>query len=195
MTEQHGAVEPGFSQEPLSADAHAKAMADYILAGTRRAYELGNRGPIRFDDDGSLDAGIVEAYWRCGFYVFEDVVGEQELADLATDLESVLERAPHEKGAEVDSKGRPALGTELAQRTFLFARPLSDPVGGLARRGRGSLSGTVQGSPQPVSGAAVTLKDHQDGLGNVFATTTSALGFFRIDGVSDGVFIGVSMLK
>ncbi len=133
MTEQHGAVEPGFSQQPLSADAHAKAMADYILAGTRRAYELGNRGPIRFNDDGSLHADIVEAYWRCGFYVFEGVVGEEELEDLATDLESVLGRAPHEKGAEVDSKGRPALGTELAQRTFLFARPLSDPVGGTSK--------------------------------------------------------------
>ena len=85
MTEHHVAVEPGSSREPavpLSADEHARAMADYILEGTRRAYELGNRGPIRFNDDGSLHEDIVEGYWRCGFYVFEGVVGKEELADL-----------------------------------------------------------------------------------------------------------------
>ena len=39
----------------VSADEHARAMADYIAEGTRRAYEIGNRGPIRRDANGRLD--------------------------------------------------------------------------------------------------------------------------------------------
>jgi len=37
----------------------AAAMAAYLQAGEERARALGNRGPIRFDAAGALDAGIV----------------------------------------------------------------------------------------------------------------------------------------
>ncbi len=50
------------------------AMQAYLQAGEQRAATLGNRGPIRFTADGALHPDIVEAYWRCGFYVFEGVL-------------------------------------------------------------------------------------------------------------------------
>ncbi len=105
-------------------------MDAYIREGERIAYALGNRGPIRFDDDGTLDQEITEAYGRCGFYVFEGALSAEELHDLQTDLEYVFERAPHTKDATVDAQGRPALGTEFTRPTFRFAKPLSDPYGG-----------------------------------------------------------------
>ena len=45
------------------------AMQAYLRDGERRAVALGNRGPIRFTPAGELHPEIVEAYWRCGFYV------------------------------------------------------------------------------------------------------------------------------
>ena len=107
----------------------------YFLEGERMACELGNRGPIRFNDDGTLDKAILDAYWLYGFYVLEGVLSDNELKDLKADLESVLERAPHTKNAKVDAKGRKVLGAELALPTFHFARPLSDPVGGTSKHG------------------------------------------------------------
>ena len=62
----------------VSADEHARAMADYIAEGTRRAYEIGNRGPIRRDANGMLDQSILDAYSEHGFYVFEGVVSDEE---------------------------------------------------------------------------------------------------------------------
>ena len=102
----------------------------YLIEGERRAGELGNRGPLRFDDDGNLLPGILEAYWRTGFYVFEGVLGEAELGDLDADFERVLERAPSSSTATTDARGRPALGVDVKLPQFHFARPLSDPVGG-----------------------------------------------------------------
>ena len=46
------------------------AMRDYFRAGEEKAHALGNRGPIRFLDDGGLHPDILDAYWRCGFYIF-----------------------------------------------------------------------------------------------------------------------------
>ena len=51
--------------------SHTEAMQDYFAEGEARALALGNRGPLRFGPDGKLDPGIVEAYERVGFYVFE----------------------------------------------------------------------------------------------------------------------------
>ena len=51
-----------------------RAMQEYLRAGEKRAFALGNRGPIRFTAKGELHPEIVEAYWRCGFYVFEGVL-------------------------------------------------------------------------------------------------------------------------
>ncbi len=106
------------------------AMQAYLRDGERRAFALGNRGPIRFNAKGELDPAIVEAYWRCGFYVFEDVLKPDELADIERDLFDILDRLPVEKGAAVDRKGRPALALGCQAPTLQWARPLSDPWGG-----------------------------------------------------------------
>ncbi|MBU2532681.1 MAG: phytanoyl-CoA dioxygenase, partial [Alphaproteobacteria bacterium] len=58
----------------ITAAQHAEAMRDYIREGEAIARSLGNRGPIRYGDDGKLHAEILSAYWRHGFYVFENVI-------------------------------------------------------------------------------------------------------------------------
>ena len=117
----------------LNAREHADAMQDYIRQGTERALALPNRGPIVLDDNGKLDAEIVKNYWEYGFYVFTGVVDGEELAELRADIERVLDRAPVERGAELDAHGRPAIGAEFERGTFSFVNPLSDPVGGTDR--------------------------------------------------------------
>ena len=46
----------------LSAAEHASVMVEYFADGTRRAYALGNRGPIRMGADGKLHRDILDAY-------------------------------------------------------------------------------------------------------------------------------------
>ena len=106
------------------------AMTHYRADGERRAAALGNRGPLRFDAAGRLDAAILDAYSRCGFYIFERVLHEEELADIERDVADMLERAPVTKGAAVDRHGRPALGVDCKGLNLSWVRPLTDPVGG-----------------------------------------------------------------
>jgi Phytanoyl-CoA dioxygenase (PhyH) len=108
------------------------AMARYRGEGEERALRLGNRGPIQFDRDGNLDPAILNAYSRCGFYIFEGLLGEEELKDIERDVAEMLARAPVTKGATVDSQGRPALGVDCQASNISWVRPLSDPVGGTA---------------------------------------------------------------
>lgn len=108
------------------------AMQAYLREGEKRAHALGNRGPIRFTADGALHPEIVEAYWRCGFYVFEGVLKPDELADIEHDLRDILGRLPVERGASVDAKGRPALGADCTAPNLLWSKPLGDPFGGTA---------------------------------------------------------------
>ena len=72
-------------------------MQAYLQEGERRAFELGNRGPIRFTEDGKLHPAILEAYWRCGFYVFEGVLKPDELADIDAVLAALKARAIEHK--------------------------------------------------------------------------------------------------
>ncbi|HQP67445.1 MAG TPA: hypothetical protein PK072_12435, partial [Quisquiliibacterium sp.] len=109
---------------------HDAAMRAYLAEGERRAFTLGNRGPIRFTADGKVHPDILDAYWRCGFYVFEGVLKPDELADIEADIRNILERLPSERGSPVDAKGRPALGVDCTAPTLFWARPLGDPVGG-----------------------------------------------------------------
>jgi len=109
--------------------ADADLAEAYFDSGEARALSLGNRGPIRFDADGRLDSAIVDAYERTGFYIFENVIDDQELGELDEDLASLLDRAPAEEGSAVDAQGRPAVGGGRHPH-FLWARPLSDPWGG-----------------------------------------------------------------
>ena len=111
----------------------AGPMEDYLRAGAERARTLGNRGPIRFNADGTLDPEIVDAYWRCGFYVFEGVLGDEELADIEADLLDIQDRLPTERGSPVDAKGRPALGASNEAPTLFWSKPLADPFGGTAQ--------------------------------------------------------------
>ena len=114
----------------LSAKEHACEMGDYIAEGTRRAHEIGNRGPIKRGADGKLDQDILDAYWEHGFYVFEGVVGAEEVAELRADVERMLEHAPIDPKSDTDAKGRPAFGSEFTRPPYRYARPLSDPLGG-----------------------------------------------------------------
>lgn len=106
------------------------AMQAYLREGEKRAFALGNRGPIRFTPTGDLHPEIVEAYWRCGFYVFEGALRGDELADIERDLHDIQDRLPVARGAAVDRKGRPALASGCKAPTLQWARPLSDPWGG-----------------------------------------------------------------
>ena len=106
------------------------AMQAYLRAGERRAEALGNRGPIRLTASGELHPEIVEAYWRCGFYVFQGVLKTDELADIERDLHMIIDRLPVEKGAALDARGRPALSADCSGPNLHWARPLSDPWGG-----------------------------------------------------------------
>ena len=102
----------------------------YLEAGQERAMALGNRGPIRFEADGALAKDIVDAYWRTGFYVFEDVLRPEELDDLKADVAAIRSRLPTAKGATVDAEGRPAIAAGLRAPTLFWAKPLADPFGG-----------------------------------------------------------------
>jgi len=106
------------------------AMRAYLREGERRAFELGNRGAIRFTTEGKVHPEILEAYWRCGFYVFEGVLRAEELAEIEADLFNILDRLPTEQGSPIDAKGRPALGADCTAPTLFWSKPLGDPFGG-----------------------------------------------------------------
>jgi ectoine hydroxylase-related dioxygenase (phytanoyl-CoA dioxygenase family) len=114
----------------LTRAEHAAGMAAYLREGERRARQIGNRGPVRFDRDGRLHPDIVDAFGEHGFYVLEGVIGPRELDELRADAAEMIERAPVRRGADVDAQGRPALGRDYAIQPYLLIKPLSDPWGG-----------------------------------------------------------------
>jgi hypothetical protein len=123
--------------QPLTAVAHVRAMSEYGKRAEARAYALGNRGPIKVGADGKLLPEILDSYWANGFYVFQGVVGPEELAELRTDIDAVLSRAPVAPDAKVDYAGRPVREHGIVKPPYRWARPLSDPVGGTdANNGR-----------------------------------------------------------
>jgi hypothetical protein len=111
-------------------DAQAKAMETYFRDGEARAQGLGNRGPVRFTVDGKLSSEILDAYHEFGFYIFQDVVGEEELGELRSELHAMLDRLPTGRQSTFDRRGRPALGLGLPLSPFQWAKPLGDPLGG-----------------------------------------------------------------
>ena len=90
----------------------AAAMFEFCQAGEVRAAALDNRGPIRYNEDGTLHDEIVESYWEHGFYIFEGVVKAEELDDIEKDVEEIIDRAPLQPGGKVDRHGRPALAAD-----------------------------------------------------------------------------------
>lgn len=128
-------VAPEGVGQTQSRAAHAAGMAAYLDDGRRRADAIGNRGPVRFGADGALHPDIVAAYGRHGYYIFEGVIGADELAELRDGCMDMLERAPVRTGAEIDARGRPALGSDFGRATYFLTKPLSDPHGGTADLG------------------------------------------------------------
>ena len=110
--------------------ADSAISGDYFRIGERRAYALGNRGLLRLTADGRPDADALAAYREHGFYVFENVLGGDEVSDLRSELAELLDRAPVGPGAKTDRHGRSAFGSALATPVFTFGKPLSDPYGG-----------------------------------------------------------------
>ncbi len=121
------------STDTHSPDTHSSETqwSAYLAAGERRARALPNRGPVRYTPEGRVHPDILDAYDEFGFYVFEDVVGPAELAELRAEVEDLLERAPYpSRDSPTDRLGRPAAASNLPKNPWLMAPPLSDPVGG-----------------------------------------------------------------
>ena len=68
----------------ITAMEHAAAMAEYSLRGEHSVLSLKNRSSMKFENNGKLDGKVLEAYGRIGFYVFENVIGKDELVELRT---------------------------------------------------------------------------------------------------------------
>ena len=108
----------------------ADAVRAYMIDGDRRARALDNRGPIKFDANGNLDPSILEAYSKYGFYIFEGVISEQEIADIKEDIADMRTRFPSGSGSKVTAIGEPAMNAECQHQNLLWAKPLGDPLGG-----------------------------------------------------------------
>ena len=113
-----------------SADEHRDSMRAYLEDGKKRALRLSNRGPITYDETGTISKEILHAYWQFGFYVFTGVLNIEEVEELRADVERVLEGAPRSRGDTIDQSGRPAVGNQFKRPSFSFSKPLSDPLGG-----------------------------------------------------------------
>ena len=109
---------------------NAAAVEAYLLEGERRALELGNRGPILFDDQGKLAREIRNSYSKNGFYIFENVIGAEELADIKKDLDQLRANFPAGPEYKVDLNGNPAFNAASKSLTLLWSKPLGDPLGG-----------------------------------------------------------------
>ena len=107
----------------------------YIREGERAALALPNRGPIRFDDDGNIHPEILSGFDKFGFYVLEGVLSRVELHDWEADLQVICQNLPIHKDAQIDASGRPALGIDSIGPCLVWAKPLSDPLGGTTLSG------------------------------------------------------------
>ena len=139
--------------QKLSASEYSKRMEQYADEGMERAHELGNRGRIRFDDEGHIHPEIIDAYWEKGFYVFENVLTNSEIAELRNDINDLIDHAPTGPGQTVDNKNRPAVGIKIKRYPYFFVEPLSDPVGG---------TGASHGRHQSKMAEAIPERDSPD---------------------------------
>ena len=105
-------------------------MENYFKAGEKRALSIGNRGPIKFNKNGTLHKDIMTSYAQNGFYIFENVYEKKELLDIEKDLFSILDRVPENRLSKLDKKGRPALSSNCKANNLYWSRPLGDPFGG-----------------------------------------------------------------
>ena len=103
--------------------------SDYFADASARAHALGNRGPMRFDGNGRLAGDILDAYHETGFYIFQGVVDDAELAELDDQLATLLDHTPYTEGAATNRSGQP-IDPDYLLPQLLWARPLADPWGG-----------------------------------------------------------------
>ena len=54
---------------------------EYSEKGSKKVLTLGNRGPLNLDENGNIDALILTTYQRLGFYVFTNVLSEEEIGE------------------------------------------------------------------------------------------------------------------
>ena len=108
----------------------AEAMRNYLVAGERAALALDNRGPIEFDDSGRLAQHILDAYSNYGFYVFTNVLSEEECDDIEADMVSLKASFPVSPDSSFDANGNPALGSGSQTPHLVWSKPLGDPLGG-----------------------------------------------------------------
>jgi hypothetical protein len=109
---------------------NADAMESYLKEGEKKALELGNRGPIKFDENGNLCPEIRKAYSDNGFYIFENVINPDELEDIKEDLEKLRTNFPIGPESNIDVNGNPAFNAESKALTLVWSKPLGDPLGG-----------------------------------------------------------------
>ena len=109
---------------------YAGEMESYILRGEKKALELENRGPIKFDENGKLCPKIRKSYSDNGFYIFENVINPDELNDIKEDLEKLRTNFPTGPDSNVDVNGDPAFNAKSKALTIVWSKPLGDPLGG-----------------------------------------------------------------
>ena len=135
----------------LSLEQHAASMSDYLEERAAAAASFGCRGPLRYDAAGQLHPDILRDFETHGFYIFEGVIDDAEIAELREAVDLTIERAPSPPDSDTDAQGRPALGRDYPIEPFIFIKPLSDPWGGTQL-----LSGrhpTKMVEPAPADGA------------------------------------------
>ena len=109
---------------------NSNAMESYLIEGEKKALELNNRGPIKFDSNGSLCSDIRKAYSDNGFYIFENVINPEELKDIKDDLENLRANFPTGPESNLDISGNPAFNSDSKSLTLVWSKPLGDPLGG-----------------------------------------------------------------
>ena len=106
------------------------SVREYLIEGEKKALSINNRGPIQFENDGSLSLSIRKAYSKYGFYIFEDVLSKEELKDIKIDLEEIKNILPTGPDSKINHRGGPALGSNNKALNLIWSKPLGDPLGG-----------------------------------------------------------------
>ena len=106
------------------------SVRKYLIEGEKKALSINNRGPILFENDGSLSLSIRNAYSKYGFYIFEDVLSKEELKDIKIDLEKIKNILPTGPDSKINHRGGPALGSNNKALNLIWSKPLGDPLGG-----------------------------------------------------------------
>ena len=105
-------------------------MTDFFVERESAARAMSNRSPLELDEQGNISQDILDEYWEQGFYVFENVIDSQEMAELRAEFNELLQRVPRDSSADTDCRDRPLEFDETERKLFRFAKPLSDPYGG-----------------------------------------------------------------